>query len=89
MMMENDEIKRKDWQLLTADLLIVNHSMLKQILKNQAVIMAELTQKTTAEVELKMSDDLEECYQGTIESVRKNVPDYPKEETPYKKDILK
>ncbi len=40
--MTQDELLKKDWQLLTARALISNSSFLRSIFENQAVIISEL-----------------------------------------------
>ena len=40
--MTDDELKKKDWQVLTARLLISNRALLQSVIENQAVIISEL-----------------------------------------------
>jgi hypothetical protein len=81
--MEHDEIKRKDWQLLTAQLLINNHTILKVLLRNQVLILSKLNEKSEDEIEKETHELIDRLYQGTIDDIRQHIPDYPIVETPY------
>jgi hypothetical protein len=75
--MTNEEILKKDWQLLTAHALIHLESQLETVLQNQAVIISELKKIPIADVANQMATFQKENYQASSELFKKNIPDYP------------
>ncbi len=74
--MNPDEIKKKDWQLLTAYSEISTLSYLKTIMENQAVIISELTKTPHKDVLENMNKYQMENYEAICNVVKKNIPDY-------------
>jgi len=74
--MNHNEIKKKDWQLLTAYSEISALSYLKTILENQAFIVASLTNRQVKDVLSEMDKAQKENYSSLSKLVKDNIPDY-------------
>lgn len=74
--MTDDELKKKDWQVLTARLLISNRALLQSVIENQAVIISELKKLPLQEVTSKMNEFNSENYKLIMKKVIDNMPDY-------------
>jgi len=81
--MDFEEVKKKDWQLLTAYSEMTNTSYLMSILENQAVIISELKKLPLSDVTKTMTKYRDENYKKVLKLVKNNIPDYPTEERSY------
>jgi hypothetical protein len=74
--MDDDEIRKKDWQVLTARILISNAAHLRLILDNQAVIISELKKIPLSKITEQMDKYLDEQEAIHDKIVRERLPDY-------------
>ena len=74
--MDDDEIRKKDWQVLTARILISNAAHLRLILDNQAVIISELKKIPLSKITEQMDKYLDEQEAIHDKLVRERLPDY-------------
>jgi hypothetical protein len=81
--MTQDELLKKDWQLLTARALISNSSFLRSIFENQAVIISELKKIPIEQVLKQMNEYNNENYNIVSNMVDENIPNYPLIERKY------
>jgi hypothetical protein len=54
--MTNEEIKKKDWLILTARALMNNQALLQSVIENQAVIISELKKVPIGDITKKMNE---------------------------------
>lgn len=74
--MTNEEIAKKDWQILTVRLLMTNNASLQTIMQNQAVIISKLENIPINDVSLKMHEFYLENYSSIADKIEKNIPYY-------------
>lgn len=74
--MNHEEIKSKDWQLLTAHSLLVHTAYLKTILSCQASILSMLEKRPVSEVTAELQLQINEEYKRAEQVVRNEIPDY-------------
>lgn len=77
--MTDEELLKKDWQLLTAKTLISNASFLRTILENQNFIISKLCNMPISDVTAKTNEYLAENYQKVVKMIDTGIPDYPVE----------
>ena len=74
--MNHEDIKKKDWQLLTAYSELTTLSYLITIHENQAFIIAKLTNRDQKDVLDEMNKQRLENYESTKRQALENIPDY-------------
>lgn len=72
-----EEIRKKDWQVMTAYNSIQEIAFLKTIMENQAVIIALLTNKSSSETMAEVENRFEANYKVVDATMKRDVPDYP------------
>lgn len=75
--MKNNEIMKKDWQILTARSHIYSLAFLRTILKNQGKILAHLENKTYAEVKEELNKQIKAERKVVENAIKKNELDFP------------
>ena len=75
-MIEKDELKHKDWQVLIARMVINNNAKLNLVLANQQQIIALLTDKPLEEIKITMKENLVAHQKSVEKIVMKDFPDY-------------
>ena len=83
--MTNEELLKKDWQLLSAHAHLHTLAKLDTILQNQAVIISHFEDVPLKDVSKQMHDFEHENYEKIVEKIASTIPDYPLIERTYTK----
>ncbi len=72
--MKDEDLKKKDWQLLTARSEMTTIAYLTTIMENQAVIISELKKVPIDQVLKTMNQYQKENYNKVSEMIEKDIP---------------